>query len=73
MKVFVKAKPRAKQEKLEKIDSSHYIVSVKEPPLKGQANKAIIKVLADYFNIPKSQIKIISGLSSKQKTIEINS
>ncbi len=71
MRIFVRAKPKVREEKIEKIDESHYIVSVKEPPLKGQANKAIIRVLADYFNLPQSQIRIISGLTSRQKTIEI--
>jgi len=30
MKIFVKAKPGAKEEKIEKIDETHYIVSVIE-------------------------------------------
>ena len=71
MKIFVKAKPSAKEEKIEKIDEINFIVSVKEPPKQGKANKAIIKALAVYFNISPSGVNLISGFSSKQKVFEI--
>src|SRR3989338_9497975 len=51
MKIFVKTKPRSKQERVEKIDETHFIVAVKEIPIEGRANKAIIKALADYFDV----------------------
>lgn len=71
MKIFVKAKPRAKEEKIQKIDENHYIISVKEPPIQGKANEAIVRVLAEYFKTARAKIKILSGYSSKEKTIEI--
>ncbi|OGZ63979.1 MAG: hypothetical protein A2812_02250 [Candidatus Staskawiczbacteria bacterium RIFCSPHIGHO2_01_FULL_36_16] len=71
MKIFVKAKPNLKQEKVEKVDEQNYIVSVKEPPKKGKANDAIRNALAVYFKTESSKVKIISGYSSRQKIIEI--
>ncbi|MFN3135429.1 MAG: DUF167 domain-containing protein [Candidatus Kryptonium sp.] len=71
MRIFVKVKPNAKVERVEKIDEIHFVVSVKAPPVEGRANDALIKLLADYFNIPKGNIKIVSGLSSRSKVIEI--
>ena len=71
MKIYVKAKPRSKKEYVKKIDDTNYIVSVKEPPVFGQANKAIIKSLAEYVNKLPSQINITSGEKSKQKTVEV--
>lgn len=74
MKISVQAKPNSKEEKVEKIkigDQEIYRVSVKEPPIQGRANIAIMKLLADYFNVPQSNIKIISGYASRQKIIEI--
>lgn len=72
MKIFVKAKPNAKEEKIEKIDENHYLVSVKEPPIKGEANRAIIKALAEHFKVSPSQVDIVSGYTSRNKTIEIS-
>ncbi|OGF20459.1 hypothetical protein A2316_03535 [Candidatus Falkowbacteria bacterium RIFOXYB2_FULL_38_15] len=71
MKIFVQAKPSAREEKIEKMDESHYTVSVKEPPIKGLANEAIIKAVAGFFNVPRASVRIVSGYTSRQKVIEI--
>lgn len=83
MKIIVRAKPKAKEEKIEllsqspldfgagKADLPIYKVSVKAPPVAGQANKAIIEALAKYFNKSSSQIHLISGQTSKQKVFEV--
>ena len=46
-------------------------VYVKAPAVEGKANKAVIEVLADFFKIKKSQVKIIRGEKSRRKVIEI--
>ena len=71
MKIFIKAKPGAREEKVEKIDELNYLVSVKEPPVKGKANEAIRNALAVYFKTGSSRVKIVSGYSSRNKIIEI--
>ncbi len=71
MRIFVKVKPNAKVEKIEKIDETHFSVSVKAPPVEGKANKAVVELIANYFNVTKSRVRIISGFSSKNKVIEI--
>jgi len=71
MKIFVNAKPGAREEKIEKVDETHYMVSVKEPPIKGKANEAIRNALAVYFKTGSSCVKIISGYTSRNKVVEI--
>ena len=71
MKIFVKAKPRARKEYIKKIDESHFVVAVKEPPEKGKANSAVVKALADYFKIGRENVKIISGKTSTSKILEV--
>lgn len=71
MKIFIKAKPNASEEKVEKIDDLNYVVSVKEPPVKGKANEAIRNALAMHFKTGSANVKIISGFSSRNKIIEI--
>jgi len=71
MKIFVKVKAGARKEKIEKVDQTHFVVSVKERPIKGQANKAVIRALADYFKVPKSEVQIRSGFTSRQKIVQI--
>jgi len=71
MKVFVKVKTGCKKERVEKIDDSHFAVFVKERPEKGLANKAVVKVLADYFKVSQAEAEIVSGFKSRQKIIKI--
>ena len=68
---FCEGEGRRKKEQVERIDATHFVVQVKESPIHGRANRAILYVLAKYLNIATSRIKIVSGSSSKQKTFEI--
>ena len=70
MIIKVKVVPRAKKEKIEEFNGG-LKVWLKEPAEKGKANAALIKKLADYFNISKSKIKITSGLYSREKSIKV--
>ena len=46
-------------------------VKVTAPPVDGEANKAVIKLLAQELGLKKSQIAIIRGQRSRIKTIEL--
>ena len=63
--------PRARQNKIDIDDSGVYRVHITAAPVDGAANAAVIKMMAEYFKIPKSQIKIIRGETSRDKIIEI--
>ncbi|MFA5995791.1 MAG: DUF167 domain-containing protein [Patescibacteria group bacterium] len=71
MKIFVKAKPNAKQNKIEQIAENHFVIHVTAAPDKGKANTAVIKQLAEHFSVPKQQIVIKSGHASRIKLIKI--
>lgn len=83
MRISVKAKPRAKQEKVEqltqpslgltgeKLEMIVYKVSVQEPPEGGAANEAIARALAKHFDIAPSRVHLLSGHMSKQKVFEV--
>lgn len=71
MKIFVKVKPAAKEERVEKIDENNFKVEVKEPPVEGRANMAVVRALAEYFGVAQSNVRIVSGFTSRLKTIEI--
>ncbi|MFH1392987.1 MAG: DUF167 domain-containing protein [Patescibacteria group bacterium] len=71
MKIFVKVKPNSKEESIKKLSDTNFEICVKEPPVKGKANTAIIKVLAKRFGVPISSVNIIIGHTSRQKIVEI--
>ncbi|MEK7120304.1 MAG: DUF167 domain-containing protein, partial [Patescibacteria group bacterium] len=41
-------------------------------PQKGEANEAVLKLLAEHLHMPKSRIKIVQGLRSKKKLVLIS-
>ena len=71
MLIKVKVFPGSKKEKIIKKSQDSFEIKVKEKPIKGLANKEVIKVLASYFNIPESKIKLIKGFKQRNKIFEI--
>jgi uncharacterized protein (TIGR00251 family) len=71
MKINVKARPNSRENRIEKIDEQNYVVSVKELPVKGRANAAIVREAAKYFSVPEYRVKIVSGFMSRNKILEI--
>ncbi|MDY6901314.1 MAG: DUF167 domain-containing protein [Cyanobacteriota bacterium] len=72
MQINVKVKPSSKEQKIiDEVDGS-LTIRLKSPPVDGKANEELIKVLSKKFNVPKSYIRIKSGISSRQKLIEID-
>ena len=53
------------------IKDSQINIGVKSKPLKGEANKEIIKKLAKHFGVSSTCVQIKSGHKSGQKVIEI--
>jgi len=49
----------------------HLKVRVSSPPEDGKANRALIALLAESLDIPKSSLRIAAGETSRLKTIEI--
>lgn len=41
------------------------------PPVEGQANDMLVKLLAKHFGIRKSRVTIVSGAKTRQKIVEI--
>lgn len=66
-------KPNAKKTEMLKIDEQGMHVSLHAKPHKGEANKALIEFLSDYFHIPKTQIQLLRGEHGRKKQVLIPS
>ena len=69
--VCVRLKPNAKREKVEADEGGGLHVWVNAPPIEGRANAALIELLSETLDIPKSYLSIKRGLGSKNKVIEV--
>ncbi len=63
--------PRAKQNSITVDDNGTIRVHTTTAPTDGRANDAVIRMLAEYWKIPRSQIRIIRGQTSHNKVVEI--
>jgi uncharacterized protein len=67
----VRAQPGAKKTTVVGIyvegATSQLKIAVQAPPIEGRANEALIKFLAELFNISKSSVELISGELSRSK------
>lgn len=72
MKKQVKVKPNSQRQAIAESEDGTLTVHLKSSPVDGKANQELIQLLAKTFNVPKSQVRIKSGLSSKIKLIEID-
>ena len=65
-RIKIKVIPNSNRDSIEEGDP--LIARVKEPAVKGKANKAVIKLLSKHFNSP---VRIVSGTKSKEKIVEV--
>ena len=47
-------------------------VFTKQPFEDNRANRDVIKQIAKYYSVPSSKVKIVTGLRSRKKILDIN-
>ncbi|MBL0725515.1 MAG: DUF167 domain-containing protein [Alphaproteobacteria bacterium] len=48
-----------------------YKIRTTAKPKDGEANESVIKIIAEYFKVAKRDVRIVKGLSSIEKVIEV--
>lgn len=71
MLIKVKVFPNSKEDEIIKNSEDSFEVKVKEPPVMGMANRAIVRALAFYFKISESKIRLVKGFKERNKIFEI--
>lgn len=67
--IRVKAVPNCSKKGIISQEGGIFKIGLNSPPQEGRANEELIEFLSNYLNIKKSNISIIKGLNSKDKTI----
>jgi len=71
VKLAVTVVPRSPKTEIVGVVGEFLKIRLAAPPVDGAANKELIKYLAKLLKIPKSNIRVISGTSSKRKLLDI--
>jgi uncharacterized protein (TIGR00251 family) len=64
--------PRASRNEIVGMENGVARIRVTSPPLDGKANKAVTELLSKQLDVPKKDIRIVSGEKSRNKRIRIH-
>jgi uncharacterized protein (TIGR00251 family) len=67
----VLVQPRASRAKLGPVHDGRLKVAVTAPPVDGEANAAVIEVLAKALGVAKRAVEVVAGASSRRKTVRV--
>ncbi len=70
-KFQIRVKPNSSEQKIEDFGERRYLVYVTSPAENNEANIELLNLMAKHLGVPATKLKIVSGLTSKDKTIEI--
>jgi hypothetical protein len=69
--VEVKVIPRSSRNELAGATDGVLRIKLTAPPVEGSANRQLLEFLAELLGVRKSDMEIVKGLSSRNKTIRI--
>ena len=68
----IRVKPHARGAALTAQPDGSWLAQVTVLPIDGQANDAVIRLVAEHFGVRRAQVRIKSGASSRSKRVEID-
>ncbi len=71
MLIRVRVASNAKEARVTKTGVTSFEVRVDAKAVGGRANKRLLEILSEHFNVPKSRITIVRGAKSRDKMVEI--
>jgi uncharacterized protein (TIGR00251 family) len=70
-RLTVKVHPRARRSGLAGRIGDAWKLSLAAPPVDGKANDECVRYLAEFAGVPRSRVRIVMGLTSRLKVVEI--
>jgi len=67
----IKVEPRSSRKGISGVVGDAIKIKLNAPPVGGAANEELIEVLSEELGIKKTSIKILRGISSRNKVVEI--
>jgi len=65
----VYVKPRSSKDAIEGEREGALVVRLTAPPVEGEANKALARVLGRALDVPSSAIRLLSGATGRRKRV----
>jgi len=69
--IEILVQPRASRDKIGPMHDGRIKIAVTAPPVDGEANAAVIALLAKRLGVARSSVEIVAGASGRRKTIKL--
>ncbi len=69
--IHLRISPRASRDQVAGLMGDRLKVSITAPPVDGKANAHLVKFIGKTFDVAKSLVTVVSGKSSRDKTVRI--
>jgi uncharacterized protein (TIGR00251 family) len=69
--IRVLVRPNAPNSTIREVTDEALLVDIKAPPEKDKANKELIRLLSEVFEVPKVELAIVLGTKSREKHVQI--
>jgi uncharacterized protein len=69
--ISIRVIPRARRSELAGERDSSLLIRLAAPPVEGAANDALIAFLAEFLNVPKRAVTLVSGERAREKRVRI--
>jgi len=69
VELLVLVQPRASRSRVVGEHGGYLKVQLAAPPVDGAANAALLELLADLLGVPRRQVSLVSGESSRRKRV----
>ena len=70
--ISVTVVPRSSKNEILPQKDGSYKIKITAPPVEGEANKKLIEMISEYFDVAKSCVTIVKGETGRKKIIEID-
>jgi len=70
-RLTVRIAPRASRDAIGAVLGGELVVRVTAPPVDGQANEAVVRLLAKRLKVGRRSVTIVQGAHSRRKVLEI--
>jgi uncharacterized protein (TIGR00251 family) len=71
VRIALRVIPRSPRTKIDGVRDGRLLIRVTAPPVDDAANEAVVETLARALDVPQRSIRIVSGATARNKTVEV--
>ena len=72
VRLEIRVIPRSPRTKVDGVRDGRIVLRVTAAPVDQEANDAVVQALSTLFRVPRRDVRIVAGLTSRNKSIEID-